>query len=118
MIAKSDDKTVVTTYLSHEINEDSHLLELFKLIGDVSSARLAIDHKTGLGAGFGFVTFGTKEDGHKAIKELNGCVHGWDEATMDVNWVTPQEQPKCPLTSSSSMVSTGNTVSNCNNFVQ
>ncbi|CAJ2678543.1 unnamed protein product [Trifolium pratense] len=76
MITKSDDKTVVATYLSHEINEDSHLLDLFKHIGDVSSARLAIDHKTGLGAGFGFVTFGTKEDAQKAI------------TTMDVNWVT------------------------------
>lgn len=42
MIAKSDDKTVLATKLSRETTKDSHLLELFKHIGDVSSAKLAI----------------------------------------------------------------------------
>ncbi|CAJ2643557.1 unnamed protein product [Trifolium pratense] len=70
MIAKSDDKTVLATHLSRQTKEDAHLLELFKPIGDVSSAKLAaIDHETGLGGGFGFVTFFTKEDAQKAIEE-------------------------------------------------
>ncbi|MCI29842.1 eukaryotic translation initiation factor 3 subunit G-like, partial [Trifolium medium] len=72
MIAKSDDKTVLATYLLREIEEDSHLLALFKPIGDVSSAKLAIAPKTGTSGAYGFVTFVTKEDAQTAIEELNG----------------------------------------------
>ncbi|MCI82844.1 eukaryotic translation initiation factor 3 subunit G-like, partial [Trifolium medium] len=54
MIANSDDKTVLATHLSRQTKEDTHLLELFKPIGYVRSAKLAIDHETGLGGGFGF----------------------------------------------------------------
>ncbi|KAK2392652.1 glycine-rich RNA-binding protein 4, mitochondrial [Trifolium repens] len=86
MIAKSDDKTVLATKLSRETTKDSHLLELFKHIGDVSSAKLAIDQETGLSGQFGFVTFVIKEDAQKAIEELNGYVYGWDKSTMQVDW--------------------------------
>ncbi|MCI48287.1 eukaryotic translation initiation factor 3 subunit G-like, partial [Trifolium medium] len=78
MIAKSDDKTVLASFLSREIKEDSHLLELFMPIGDVSRAKLAIA-PTGTSGGYGFVTFVTKEDAQKAIGELNGRVYGWDK---------------------------------------
>ncbi|MCI81498.1 eukaryotic translation initiation factor 3 subunit G-like, partial [Trifolium medium] len=64
------------------------MLELFKPIGYVHSAKLAIDHETSLGGGFGFVTFVTKEDAQKAIEERNGYVYGQDKCTMKVDWVT------------------------------
>jgi RNA recognition motif-containing protein len=89
MIAKSDDKTVLATELSRETTEDSHLLELFKHIGDVSSAKLAINQETGLSGQFGFVTFVTKED--EAIEELNGYVYGWDKSIMEVDWAAPRK---------------------------
>jgi translation initiation factor 3 subunit G len=88
MIAKSDDKTVLATELSRETTEDSHLLELFKHIGDVSSAKLAIDQETDLSGQFGFVTFVTKEDAQKAIEQLNGYVYRWDKSTMEVDWAS------------------------------
>ncbi|MCI38368.1 eukaryotic translation initiation factor 3 subunit G-like, partial [Trifolium medium] len=97
MIYKSDDKTVLATHLSRETTEDSHLLELFKSIGVVSSAKLAIDQETGLSGLFGFVTFVTKEDAKKAIDERNGYVYGigCDKSTMEVVKLigSPQEQP-------------------------
>ncbi|MCH81374.1 eukaryotic translation initiation factor 3 subunit G-like [Trifolium medium] len=90
MIAKSDDKTVLATYLSDELEEDSHLLQLFKSKVDVKRAKLAIDQETGFSGNFGFVTFATKEDAQKAIEEFDGHVHGWDKRTMGVDWATPR----------------------------
>ncbi|MCI84078.1 hypothetical protein A2U01_0105354, partial [Trifolium medium] len=38
MIANSDDKTVVAINTSHEIDDDTRFLQLFKPFGDVISA--------------------------------------------------------------------------------
>jgi hypothetical protein len=62
MTAKSDDKTVLASNLTLEIDEDTCLLELFKPYGEVIRANLApIDPERNRGALFGFVTFVTKE---------------------------------------------------------
>ncbi|MCI03099.1 eukaryotic translation initiation factor 3 subunit G-like [Trifolium medium] len=93
MISKSDDKTVLATYISDDLKKDSDLLQLFKSKskGDVKSANLAIDQETGFSGNFGFVTFVTKEDAHKAIQELNGLVHGDKRTmTMSVDWAIPR----------------------------
>jgi RNA recognition motif-containing protein len=58
-------------------------------MGDVRSVNLAIDQESGLSWRFGFVTFFTKEDAHKAIQKLNGLV--LDQCTMKVDWVTPRK---------------------------
>jgi hypothetical protein len=58
MIDKSDDQTVLATYLPRKLKADSDLLEIFKSIGGVRSAKLAINQKSGRNWGFGFVTIG------------------------------------------------------------
>jgi hypothetical protein len=89
MIDKSHDQTVLATYLPRKLKADSDLLEIFKSIGGVRSAKLAINQKSGRNWGFGFVTFVTKEDAQKAIEKLNGRV--LDGRTMKVDWVTPRK---------------------------
>ncbi|XP_045805643.1 eukaryotic translation initiation factor 3 subunit G-like [Trifolium pratense] len=98
-LANSDDKTVLATFLSREIREHSHLHDLFTPIGAVHRAKLAIA-PTGTPGGYGFVTFVTKEDAEKAIKELNGHVHGWDGRTLKVDWADPKKRLSPPSDSS------------------
>jgi RNA recognition motif-containing protein len=88
MIAKSDDRTVVASGLSHEINDDTCFLELFKPFGEVISANLAVrDPEHNRGGLFGFVTFVTKEGAEQAIRTLNGSgPYGWDKRILKVNW--------------------------------
>jgi RNA recognition motif-containing protein len=88
MTAKSDDKTVLASNLTLEIDEDTCLLELFKPYGEVICANLApIDPERNRGALFGFVTFVTKEGAEQAIRTLNGSgPYGWDKRILKVNW--------------------------------
>ena len=51
---------------------DAELEELFGGIGAVASARVITDRDTGRSRGFGFVEMSSREDGQKAISELNG----------------------------------------------
>ena len=51
---------------------NSELEELFASIGSVESATVVEDRETGRSRGFGFVEMASKEDGEKAIAELNG----------------------------------------------
>lgn len=51
---------------------DEDLREVFEKIGDVISARVIMDRQTGRSRGFGFVEMASREDGIKAIDELNG----------------------------------------------
>merc|ERR1712032_323509 len=44
----------------------------FEAIGTVGELSLAVDQNTGRYRGFGFVTMRLKEDGQRAIDELNG----------------------------------------------
>jgi DNA-directed RNA polymerase subunit M/transcription elongation factor TFIIS len=51
---------------------EQDLYRLFRQVGDVGDVSLIRDDNTGRIRGFGFVTMRTKEDGHRAIQELNG----------------------------------------------
>lgn len=56
--------------LSFDANEDQ-LRELFEGYGKVDSAKIISDQFTGRSRGFGFVEMADKEEGMRAIEELN-----------------------------------------------
>ena len=69
-------------------NQD--LNEIFGEIGSVESANVIEDRETGRSRGFGFVEMANKEDGERAIAELNGKeVNGRE---LKVNEAKPQER--------------------------
>jgi len=51
---------------------DDSLKELFTSCGEVVSAKIIMDRETGRSKGFGFVEMANKNDGIKAISQLNG----------------------------------------------
>ncbi|MBX3243225.1 MAG: RNA-binding protein [Acidobacteria bacterium] len=65
------------------------LQELFSTVGTVESATVVEDRETGRSRGFGFVEMATKEDGEKAIAELNGTEQNGRE--IKVNEAKPRE---------------------------
>ncbi|HRK51271.1 MAG TPA: RNA-binding protein [Pyrinomonadaceae bacterium] len=65
------------------------LEELFASIGTVESASVVEDRETGRSRGFGFVEMASKEDGERAIAELNGIEHNGRE--LKVNEAKPRE---------------------------
>lgn len=52
------------------------LRDLFKPYGEVQSALVIMDRKTGRSRGFGFVEFGTDEEANSAAQTLNGSSVG------------------------------------------
>ena len=52
--------------------DDQKLEDLFKSIGEVTSAKVITDFDSGRSKGFGFVEMATEEGAEEAIKELNG----------------------------------------------
>ena len=58
--------------IPHSSTEDT-LKEFFEKIGPVVSVKIITDKFTGSPRGFGFVQMQNKEDGQKAIEELNGA---------------------------------------------
>lgn len=56
--------------LSFDANEDQ-LKELFEAYGRVDSAKIISDQFTGRSRGFGFVEMAEREEGLKAIQELD-----------------------------------------------
>ena len=68
---------------------NSELEELFASIGSVESATVVEDRETGRSRGFGFVEMASKEDGEKAIAELNGTEFAGRE--LKVNEAKPRE---------------------------
>ena len=72
---------------------DAELEELFGGIGAVASARVITDRDTGRSRGFGFVEMSSREDGQKAISELNG--QEVDGRPLRVNEANEQ-QPRRP----------------------
>jgi RNA recognition motif-containing protein len=58
--------------LHYDVNEDE-LKALFMEYGEVISAKIIIDKYSGKSKGFGFVEMSNKEEGLKAIEELNGA---------------------------------------------
>ena len=61
--------------LSQDIS-DSQLRKIFLPLRDVASAKIITDRITGGPRGFGFVEMSTRENGERAINELNGKMIG------------------------------------------
>ena len=66
------------------------LQQLFSQAGTVESASVVEDRDTGRSRGFGFVEMANKEDGERAIAELNGKEINGRE--LKVNEAKPQER--------------------------
>ena len=65
------------------------LSQRFAASGGVVSVSVVIDRDTGRSRGFGFVEMASREDGEKAIAELNG--KELDGRELKVNEAKPQE---------------------------
>ncbi|CAK9134826.1 unnamed protein product [Ilex paraguariensis] len=87
MRRRNEENSVRVTNLSEDTREPD-LLELFRTFGSVSRVYVAIDQKTGVSRGFGFVNFVNKEDAERAINKLNG--YGYDNLILRVEWATPR----------------------------
>ncbi len=57
--------------MSWELNEDD-LRSAFNEFGEVTSVSIITDKFSGRSRGFGFVEMPNKDEGEKAVKELNG----------------------------------------------
>ena len=75
--------------LSFDTTQQS-LESLFGEIGTVTSANIIEDRETGRPRGFAFVEMSSKEEGEKAISELNG--KEVDGREIKVNEAKPQER--------------------------
>ncbi|CAI0392385.1 unnamed protein product [Linum tenue] len=87
MRRRNEENSVRVTNLSEDTREPD-LLDLFRPFGPVSRVYVAIDQKTGVSRGFGFVNFVSKEDAERAINKLNG--YGYDNLILRVEWATPR----------------------------
>ncbi|GAV70317.1 RRM_1 domain-containing protein/eIF3g domain-containing protein [Cephalotus follicularis] len=87
MRRRNEENSVRVTNLSEDTREPD-LLELFRPFGPVSRVYVAIDQKTGMSRGFGFVNFVNKEEAERAINKLNG--YGYDNLILRVEWATPR----------------------------
>jgi cold-inducible RNA-binding protein len=76
--------------LSFDANEEQ-LKELFEGYGRVTSAKIISDHATGRSRGFGFVEMAEREEGLRAIEELDSKdFHG---RTLRINEARPKTGP-------------------------
>jgi len=66
-----DDTNVFVKYLPSAL-DDGGLAELFETCGTIKSAKVMVDHQTGLSLGFGFVRFSTPEEAQQAINKMSG----------------------------------------------
>ncbi|XP_047323948.1 eukaryotic translation initiation factor 3 subunit G-like [Impatiens glandulifera] len=87
MRRRNDENSVRVTNLSEDTREPD-LHELFRTFGSVTRVYVAIDQKTGMSRGFGFVNFANREDGERAIAKLNG--YGYDNLILRVEWSAPR----------------------------
>lgn len=87
MRRRNDENSVRVTNLSEDTREPD-LLELFRPFGAVSRVYVAVDQKTGMSRGFGFINFVNREDAQRAINKLNG--YGYDNLILRVEWATPR----------------------------
>ncbi|XAR66240.1 hypothetical protein NMG60_11012396 [Bertholletia excelsa] len=85
MRRRNEENSVRVTNLSEDTREPD-LHELFRIFRPVSRVYVAIDQKTGMSRGFGFVNFVNKEDAERAIAKLNG--YGYDNLILCVEWAT------------------------------
>lgn len=68
---------------------EGELEELFKQVGEVTSAQIIIDRFTNKSRGFGFVTMSTDEEARSAVERLHGSKA--DGRTLTVNEARPME---------------------------
>ncbi|KAL8092233.1 uncharacterized protein LOC141692405 [Apium graveolens] len=87
MRRRTEENSVRVTNLSEDTREPD-LLELFRTFGPVTRTYVAIDQKTGMSRGFGFVNFVSREDAERAINKLNG--YGYDNLILNVEWAAPR----------------------------
>ncbi|KAK4254920.1 hypothetical protein QN277_007993 [Acacia crassicarpa] len=87
MRRRNDENSVRVTNLSEDTRE-ADLLELFRPFGAVSRVYVALDQRTQVSRGFGFVNFVNREDAQRAINKLNG--YGYDSLILRVEWATPR----------------------------
>jgi RNA recognition motif-containing protein len=75
--------------LNYRMTEDS-LQKMFEKYGEVVSAKIIMDKYSGRSKGFGFVEMANKDDGEKAIQELNESeVEG---RNIRVNFARPRQE--------------------------
>lgn len=87
MRRRNEENAVRVSNLSEDTHE-ADLRELFTRFGPLTRVYVAIDHKTGLSRGFGYVNFVNREDAERAINKLNG--YGYDSLILQVEWSTPR----------------------------
>lgn len=87
MRRRNDENSVRVNNLSEDTREPD-LLELFRPFGAVSRVYVALDQKTGMSRGFGFVNFVRREDAERAIAKLHG--YGYDNLILSVEWAAPR----------------------------
>ncbi len=75
--------------LNYRMTEEA-LQELFTKYGEVVSAKIIKDKYSGRSKGFGFVEMANKDDGEKAIKELNDSEV--DGRNIRVNFARPRRE--------------------------
>lgn len=66
-----DDTNVFVKYLPSAL-DDAGLAELFATCGTIKSAKVMVDHQTGLSLGFGFVRFSAPDEAQHAIQKMSG----------------------------------------------
>ncbi|KAH9288993.1 hypothetical protein KI387_033110, partial [Taxus chinensis] len=82
---KNDANSDQVTNLFEE-TMDVDLQEFFKLFGHTMCVYVAMDQKTGVIRGFGFVNFINKEDAHRDVNKLNG--YGYADLILRDEWAT------------------------------
>jgi len=75
--------------LNYRMTEEA-LQELFAKYGEVVSAKIIKDRYSGRSKGFGFVEMENKDDGEKAIQELNDSEV--DGRNIRVNFARPRRE--------------------------
>jgi RNA recognition motif-containing protein len=75
--------------LNYRMTEET-LQELFAKYGEVVSAKIIKDRYSGRSKGFGFVEMENKDDGEKAIQELNDSEV--DGRNIRVNFARPRRE--------------------------
>jgi RNA recognition motif-containing protein len=77
--------------LSYDTTEDQ-LRQLFEAYGAVTSAKIIMDQYSGRSKGFGFIEMGDREEGMKAIKELDSKEVG--DRSLKVNEAHPKRESR------------------------
>ena len=77
--------------LSYGTTEDQ-LRQLFEAYGAVTSAKIIMDQYSGRSKGFGFIEMSDREEGMKAIKELDSKEVG--DRSLKVNEAQPKRESR------------------------